>query len=136
MKRKTWTERLNDPRPFEVKPAPSDIAGMKRGQIMLIPTARLVDTFVRQIPPGEHIDVPTLRQRMAAAHQAQVTCPITTGFHLRTVAEAAFESLNDGEALEAVTPFWRVLDEHTPTARRLSFGTDLIRAQREREGLV
>ncbi len=37
---KTWTDKFNDPRPHQVKPAPMDIAGMKKGEIMLVPTPK------------------------------------------------------------------------------------------------
>jgi hypothetical protein len=109
---------------------------MKAGEIMLVPTARLVDEFIRAIPFGASVDVVGLRRALAARYGAQVTCPITTGFHLRTVAEAAFEAHQRGERLDDVTPFWRVLDEQTPTTRKLSFGAALIADQRRREGLA
>jgi hypothetical protein len=135
MARKSWTEKLADPKPHEVKPAPIDIAGMKAGEIMLVPSPRLVDEFIRSIPRGASLEVAGLRKAMAQRHGAEVTCPITTGFHLRTVAEAAFEALSSGARLETITPFWRVLDERTPTTKRLSFGSALIAAQRRAEGL-
>ena len=31
---RSWADKLADPRPHVVKPAPIDIAGMKAGQIM------------------------------------------------------------------------------------------------------
>jgi hypothetical protein len=135
MARKSWTEKLADPRPHEVKPAPIDIAGMKAGEIMLVPTPRLVDDFIRAIPRGASLDVAGLRKAMAEKHGAEVTCPITTGFHLRTVAEAAFEALSNGARLEAITPFWRVLDERAPTTKKLSFGAALLAERRRAEGL-
>ena len=135
MAKKTWSEKLADPRPHEVKPAPIDIAGMKAGEIMLVPTPRLLDEFIRAIPRGASLDVADLRKAMAQRFGAEVTCPITTGFHLRTVAEAAFEALSGGAPLEALTPFWRVLDARAPTTKKLSFGSALIAAQRRAEGL-
>lgn len=132
---KSWSERLADPRQHEVKPAPMDIAGMKKGQIMLVPTAKLVDAFIRGIAKGKSMDVPTLRARLAQRHKAEVTCPITTGFHLRTVAEAAWEAHQRGTPLSNITPFWRVLDAKTPTTGKLSFGAAIVQQQREAEGL-
>src|SRR5690349_24529944 len=90
MARKTWRERFDDPRPHEVKPCPIDIAGMKKGEVMLLPSPRLIDAFIRTIPSGVSMNTPTLRARLAKKYRAQVTCPITTGFHLRTVAEVAY----------------------------------------------
>lgn len=132
---KSWNERLNDPRPHQVKPAPIDIAGMKKGEIMLVPTAKLVDAFIRTIAEGTSMDVPTLRARLARRHKAQVTCPITTGFHLRTVAEAAWEEHQRGTPLSRITPFWRVLDAKTPTTTKLSFGAAVVTRRRAAEGL-
>ena len=130
---KSWTDRLNDPRPHQVKPAPINIAGMKKGEIMLVPTARIVDAFIRGIPSGQAMDAKTLRQKLARKYKAEVTCPITTGFHLRTVAEAAWEAHRDGAKLSDITPFWRVLDEATPTAARLACGVDFVARQRKKE---
>ena len=133
--KKTWTDKLADPRPPVVKPAPIAIAGMQVGQIMLVPTARLIDDFIRDIPRGRSMDARALRAALAAAHGAEVTCPITTGFHLRTVAEAAWEAVARGVPITKVTPFWRVLDTHSPTLAKLSFDTAFIRDRRALEGL-
>jgi len=51
------------------------------------------------------------------------------------VAEAAYEAYKKGAKLSAVTPVWRVLDEHTPTTKKLSCGAGFILDQRAREGL-
>ncbi len=136
MANKSWTDRLNDPRPHEVKPAPINIAGMKAGEIMLVPTARIVDAFIRAIPAGQSIDVKTLRQRLARKYKAEVTCPITTGYHLRTVAEAAWEAHQGGAKLSEITPFWRVLNEATPTTSRLACGSDFVIRQRRKEKIA
>ena len=132
---KTWTDKLADPRPHLVKPAPMAIAGMKAGQLMLVPTARLVDGFIRSIPRGRSMNVGALRAALAAAHGAEVCCPITTGFHLRTVAEAAWEARANGTPVSAITPVWRVLDAASPTLPKLSFDLAFIRDQRALEGL-
>ena len=133
--KKTWTDKLADARPPVVKPAPIDIAGMKAGQIMLVPTAAQVDATIRTIPRGRSMDIKALRAALAAANGAEVTCPITMGFHLRTVAEAAWEALERGTPIAKLTPVWRVLDAASPTLSKLSFDTAFIRERRELEGL-
>lgn len=133
--KKTWIEKLNNSKPHEVKPVPKNIAGMKAGEIMLIPSPRIVDDFIKKIPKGKSMDVKTLRNKLARKYKAEVTCPITMGFQLRTVAEAAYEALNEGKLLSDITPVWRVLDESTPTTNKLSYGPDFILEQREREGI-
>jgi len=131
---KTWTDKLDAGKP-EVKPSPRTVGDVVEGQTMLVPTARQVDDFMRTIPPGTSMDVKTLRKAIAASHGAEVTCPVYTGYHLRTVAEAAHEALERGVPIEQIAPFWRVLDESTPTTERLSFGADFVRARRRAEGL-
>lgn len=131
---KTWTDKLDAGAPV-VKPTPRTMGDVVEGQAMLVPTARQVDDFIRSIPPGVKMDVRALRTALAVEHGAEVSCPVYTGYHLRTVAEAANEALERGMSLEDLTPFWRVLDDETPTTKRLTFGTDLLKAQRAKEGL-
>ncbi|MFA6155641.1 hypothetical protein [Mesorhizobium sp.] len=132
---KSWNDRLNTPGINGIRPAPRAMAGIVEGQPMLVPTARQVDDFIRSIPQGVEMDVRALRTALAVEHGAEVTCPVTIGYHLRTVAEAAGEDLERGMALSDVAPFWRVLDARTPTTGRLSFGAEFVAAQRKHEGL-
>jgi len=132
---KTWTEKFNSQQTHQVKPAPIDIAGMKKGEIMLIPTPKIIDAFIAKIPRGSSMDVKTLRTKLAKTYKAEVTCPITTGFHLRAVAEVALEKLKGGAKLTEITPFWRVLDENAPTTAKLSCGAAFVMKQRKAEGI-
>ena len=134
--KKSWSDKLADPTPHVVKPAPIDIAGMKKGEIMLVPTPALVDRLIRKIPRGRSVNVRSLRCELARMHGAEVTCPITTGYHLRTVAEAACERLQQGATVDEVTPFWRVLEARTPTTKRISCGAAFVAEQRAKERLV
>ena len=131
----SWTDKLQTSKPHEVKPVPINIAGMKAGEIMLVPSACLINDFIRQIPKGQHMDVPNLRKKLAQQHQAQVTCPFTTGFHLRTVAEAAYEAFIAGKTIDQITPIWRVLDAAASTTQKLSYDPSLLYDQRKKEGL-
>ena len=132
---KSWTEKLNSPNPAVVKPAPANFAGMRKGQMMLIPTARMVDTFIRQIPEGKAMDVRTMRAELAKQNGAKVTCPITTGIFVRIVAEAAWEAHENGTAINRITPVWRVLDRDAPTMKKLSYDPQFLLDQRKREGI-
>lgn len=132
---KDWSDRLNTPGAHGIKPSPRSFSDVVEGQPMLVPTALQVDTFIRSIPEGMEMDVRALRTALAVEHGADVTCPVTMGYHLRTVAEAAHEALDRGAALADITPFWRVLSNRTPTTRKLSFGADFVAGQRKREGL-
>jgi hypothetical protein len=132
---KSWNDRLNRPGSNGIKPTPRTVGDVVEGQPMLVPTARQVDDFIRSIPEGVEMDVRALRTALAVEHGAEVTCPVTIGYHLRTVSEAAHENLERGMALSDVAPFWRVLDANTPTTGKLSFGAKFVAAQRKREGL-
>lgn len=131
---KDWSQRL-DAGTAQVKRAERRFGDIPEGAMMLVPTARQVDAFMHTIPEGTTMSVRALRLALANAHGADATCPVTTGFHLRTVAEAAHEALERGAPLEQVAPFWRVLDAQTPTTKKLSFGADFVTAQRRNEGL-
>ncbi len=135
MPKKSWREKLADPADPVIKPAPVDIAGMKKGQVMLVPTARQIDAFIRGLPEGRAMDVKTLRATLARQHGAEVTCPVQTGYHLRTVAEVAGAALAAGADPAEVTPVWRVLDAKAPTLSRLECGAGGILARRRAEGL-
>ncbi len=130
-----WQKKLHINQQVVVKPVPCNIAGVKIGQMMLVPTAKLIDDFIRLIPFGHQLDIPSLHHRLAQTYNAQVTCPITTGFHMRTVAEASYEDYLSGTSLESITPVWRVLSDDTPTSKKLSFYQNFIVPQRKKECL-
>ncbi|MBL4596469.1 MAG: hypothetical protein JKX99_07815 [Robiginitomaculum sp.] len=133
--KKTWTQKLQTSKGPVVKPAPMNIAGMKAGQIMLIPSAQVVDAFVRKIPRGKSVSVLELRQQLATDHKAEVCCPMSTGFLIRIVAEAAYEAYEAGQKITDITPIWRVLDKDAPTIKKLSFDPDFLLNLRTQEGL-
>jgi hypothetical protein len=134
--RKTWQEKLTAHDQHQVKKADKDFAGIKAGQLMLIPSPLLVDDYIRQIPRGCSVTMETLRRDLALEYGAEVTCPLTTGMFVRIVAEAAYEAFENGTPVEQITPFWRVIDDTSPMARKLSFGTDFLIEQRREERLL
>lgn len=129
-----WAARLNaNPEPV-VQPMPKDRIGLKKGDLCLLPSARLVDDFIRAIPKGKAVTLVEMRDRLARRHKADGTCPVHLGYHLRTVAEAACEARDRGS--RAITPVWRVLDEDSPTLKKLSSeNAGWIVGRRRREGL-
>jgi len=132
---KSWTEKLNSGKPHQVKPVPMNIAGMKKGQIMLIPTALMVDEFICNIPQGTSMNPRQMRDQLASQFDAQVTCPITTGIFLRIVAEAAWEAHENGTPVSEICPVWRVISNDTPTMKKITFDPQFLRDQRRKEGL-
>ena len=134
--RKTWQEKLTGHNELQVKKADKDFAGIRAGQLMLIPTPLVIDQYIRQIPKGCSVAMDVLRRDLAFEHGAEVTCPLTTGMFVRIVAEAAYEAYENGTPLQEVTPFWRVIDENSPAAAKLSFGTEFLIDQRRAERLL
>jgi hypothetical protein len=135
-KRKSWAEKLNINRGPVIEKARNGFGGIKAGQMMLIPTPKIVDAYIRQIPEGCEATPGQIRKDLAAEYDAETTCPLTTGIFIRIAAEAAYEEYEQGKALNKITPFWRVVSETSPTAKKLSFGTKFLIAQRKKEGIA
>ena len=134
--KKTWQQKLDIDQQPQVKKSEKDFAGIRNGQLMLIPTPRMVDAYIRQIPRGKQVDPQTMRRDLAAENHAEVTCPLTTGIFIRNAAEAAWEQYQKGTPLRQLTPFWRVINEKSTTAKKLSFGTEFLKKMREGERLT
>jgi alkylated DNA nucleotide flippase Atl1 len=77
------------------------------GASMVISTPREIETFVSQVPKGKLASLATLRDVIALRHGTTITCPVTTGIFLGTVARAAQEQEMLGA--KQVTPWWRVI---------------------------
>ncbi len=132
--KKSWNEKMMADH-SQVKRVDIDFADIKSGSIMYISNPKTIEDYIRSIPKGKSVDLKTMRKDLAIEHGAEVTCPITTGIFLRIVAEAAYEKYEQGTPLSRVTPFWRVIHEKMPIAKKLSFGVALVRDQRKKEGM-
>ena len=130
---KTWGEKFNSAKPYQVKELHTDFAGMKRGQMMLLPDAKIIDTYIRSLDYGHLEDVKTMRTKLAQQHRAEVSCPVVTGIQLRVVAEAAFEDFQAGTPIEEITPVWRVIDAKTPLLKKITFDPQFVLDQRAHE---
>jgi len=130
-----WANELQSSR-HEVRRVEKDRGrGIKAGQLMLYPSARLIDRYVREIPAGERRDVRTMRHDLTVAAGADVSCPVTTRNQLRIVAEAAYEAFAAGAALDEIAPVWRVIDERAAVLEHFSFDPAFLLDQRAAEGL-
>jgi len=116
-----WAERLALSSDIDIQPVPEGRRGMTPGKSMLYPSARMVNEATRTIPEGQGVSPRELRLRLAEAHDADYTCPVTTTMMLRVVTEAANEAHQRGASLGEVTPVWRVLDRGASALRKLSF---------------
>jgi hypothetical protein len=131
----TWYQQLDVPRESEIRPVREGRKNLRAGQLMLYPNGRAVDAVIRTIPEGQTLTLKELRAELARKHGADITCPVTAGLSLRTVAEAAYEAFDAGTPIEEVAPVWRVLDAKAPALKKVSFDPGFILAQRAREAL-
>jgi hypothetical protein len=131
--RKTWQQKLDNGREPKVVVLEQPFGGAPAGARMLVATPRVVEQYLRHIPSGQTVPMTTLRGDLAESFHADVTCPLSTGIFIRIVAEAALEEIAAGAAAADVAPFWRVVDENSPAARRISCGPAFIRRMRETE---
>jgi hypothetical protein len=130
---KTWRQKLDGGQPAHVEVLEKPFGGALPGAKMLVATPRLVDEYMRKVPAGESRSIAQMRTDLAKSHGAEISCPLSTSIFARIAAEAALEETETGVPLAEVTPFWRVIDDKSPIAKKLSCGADMIRAQRERE---
>ncbi|RLI74639.1 hypothetical protein DRO97_05505 [Archaeoglobales archaeon] len=103
-KRKTWKEKL------EKKMEPKVVDDKKGRGKMFVPTPLLVDELIRSTPRGKLITIAQIREKLAKEYNADLTCPLATGWFIRIAAEAAEEDLRErGKNLAEITPYWRVI---------------------------
>ena len=113
----TGTEQLLASAADEVKP----VNRYSTGPLMLFPSARLVDQYIRAIPQGESRDIATMRGDLAARRGAHATSLPILRERLLAIAEAVFDAFDAGAPPREVTPVWRIYIEHSNALlRRLS----------------
>ena len=103
-----WREKMERPQEPKLVRVPPKMSQFGKG-MMLIPTPKLVDEIVRQVPRGRLVTVGEIRRKLAADFSADVTCPLTTGIFIRIVAEASEEDRANGR--KRVAPYWRVIKD-------------------------
>ncbi len=131
--RKTWREKRDGANPPVVKPLEMAYVGFKPGAKMLVSSPPEIDAYCRALPNGTARTVAEMRQDLAKKHGADFTCPLTTSMFVRIVAEAALDEKDEGAALEAITPFWRVVEPEARVATKIRTGPDFIRDRRAAE---
>jgi hypothetical protein len=131
--KKNWLDKLNEHKEPKIKRIDIDFADIPSGSNMLIATPKIIDQYIQEIGVGKCINIKTLRKDLAIEHNADYTCPVTTGIFLRIVAEANYEKLQQGKLIEEITPFWRAIEPNSALAKKLTCGQDFIQQQIEKE---
>jgi hypothetical protein len=132
---KTWAEKYQTRTKPEIKRIEKSFADIPENSMMLIATPQIIEDYLKQIPKGKSVNLTTLRKDLALEYNAEYTCPVTTGIFLRIVSEANFEQLQQGKDENEIAPFWRIVNEKMPLAKKLSFGTDFIKEKRKKENI-
>jgi hypothetical protein len=134
-KKKSWLDKLNENIEPKIKRIEIDFADIPAGSTMFIATPKLIDQYIKEIGLGKRINTKTLRKDLALEHNADYTCPVTTGIFLRIVAEANYEKLQQGKRSDEITPFWRVIEPNSTLAKKLTFGQEFLLQQVDKESV-
>lgn len=106
---KTWIDKRDQALEPEIKFGPDNwnesMGG--GGTQMLIPTPKMIDETIQNIPTGMLVTLSGLQDSLATQAGADYTCPMTTGIFLRIVAEAAEMEREQGK--QDLAPWWRVI---------------------------
>ncbi|CAL2085503.1 hypothetical protein [Tenacibaculum sp. 190524A02b] len=132
---KTWQEKYNNAKPPQKKVIEKRFADLSEGTNMFIATPQIIESYVNEIPYGAQVDLKTMRKDIALANNADNSCPVTTSIFLRIVTELAYQKYKEGEKLESIMPFWRVISKKMPIAKKLECGIDFINKLRQKEGI-
>jgi hypothetical protein len=119
VKKKSWVQKRDCGKVPHVTIIDKAFAGIPAGSKLLISSPLEIDQFVRSVPKGKIIEPQDMRKELAKHHQADATCPVSTGIFLRIVAEAALEEYKSGMNLSKIAPFWRVIKQGTPLSKKV-----------------
>lgn len=100
---------------------------------MVIPQTRVIQNFIRQIPKGNLLTIPMLRQHIANYYKVDIACPLTTGIFLNIIAHATEEAIQNNIPEEQV-PYWRVLQKDGSINAKLPGGLEHQAILLENEG--
>ncbi len=131
---KTWKEKLDNGKEPFVGTMNRAISGVPAGGLMLIPTPRQVDNYIKSIPKGTGKTPEDMAADLAKEAGADITCPMSTGIFVRIASEAAHEDMKVG--MKGVTPFWRIIPPKAKVRMKLTFGEAIIDQLRKEEGLT
>jgi hypothetical protein len=134
--KKSWIEKRDCQKSFKIKTIDKKFADIPEGSKMLIASPPIIDEYVKSIDYGKFVEPIKMRDDLAKQYQADKTCPVTTGIFLRIISEASYEEYDNGIDLDAITPFWRIVDPKSKLASKLTCGIDFISERQMDENIV
>ncbi|MFA4985066.1 MAG: MGMT family protein [Candidatus Brocadiia bacterium] len=111
---------------------PDDVPSPWKPGKMVIVAPGEVDELMRLVPKGKVTTIGVLREELARRHDAQCTCPTSTGIFARLSAEVAEEDAALGR--KDITPYWRTLKAGGELNPKFPGGLDGLKAKLEAEG--
>ena len=134
--KKSWIGKRDCEKSFKIKTNEKKFADIPKWSRMLIASPPIIDEYVKSILYGEFIEPVKMRDDLAKEYQADKTCPVTTGIFLRVISEASYEEYEYGIDLNAIAPFWRMVNPNSKLAGKLACGIDFISKRQEQESIV
>ena len=132
---KTWVEKRELDKEYQVKINPKKFADISAGTKMLILIPKIVDEYVKNISQGSFVYMKQIRQELARYYHAEMTCPVATGISLRIISESAFEEYQTDQILDTINPFWRAVDPDSKLDGKLACGVYFIIEHQIQEGI-
>jgi hypothetical protein len=130
--KKTWAEKMRAKPPYHVI-LEKNFAGIPKGSKLHISCPFEIAAELKTITPGSIISIQTFRHRLAEKNNCDATCPVSTSFFLRIVAEHTWEEFSRTGSTQDLAPFWRVVESSSPMAKKLNFDSAWIDLQQELE---
>ena len=121
-----WIEKFNKPYKEKIKKLTFNFADIKKGETMLVSSPSSIANFIKKIPKGKKKTVFEMRNALAKKAKANKTCPVSTGIFLRIAIEASLEDQRKKKLKKPNLPFWRIIDEKTAVAKKLSISKKLL----------
>lgn len=107
--RTRWRDKLERGDHSKIVQIPPSMEKRFGSGTMFIAKPLEVDALIRMTKKGMLITVGEIRAKLARDHNADTTCPLTTGIFVRIAAETAEEDLQSGK--KRITPYWRVVKD-------------------------
>jgi alkylated DNA nucleotide flippase Atl1 len=137
-KRKTWAEKLEDPKGMpKILPLEANFPcrralekmGAKIGDSVVLAPPSEVNEIMRKVPKGKLITLAQICEWLAAKHGAQYCCTLTTGIFITIVANAA-------EEMGSNVPYWRTIKNDGELNKKYPGGVEKQKALLEQEGHI
>ena len=96
---KSWIEKRDCEKSFQIKITKKTFADIPEGSKMLIVSPPIIDDYIKNISFSRQSDLKTMRKDLALTYNAHKTCPVTTGIFLRIVASLLREIVFHGDTV-------------------------------------